>query len=70
MTLEPIAHGVEPRPEVGVKMYDLVANIQTQIVEVWRLYDDADLVRGMSWWTKRHRIEHETHPFLLFEINI
>ena len=40
----PIAHRVEPRPEVGVKMYDLVAQIQTEIVEVWRLYEDADIL--------------------------
>ena len=38
-----IAHEVEPRPEVVVKMYDLVAQIQTEIVEVWRLYDDAEI---------------------------
>ena len=44
----PIAHRVEPRPEVWVKMYDLVAQIQTEIVEVRRLYEDADIVRGMS----------------------
>ncbi len=40
----PITHGVEPRPEVGIKMHDLVAQIQTEIVEVCRLYGDADLV--------------------------
>ena len=40
----PIAHGVEPRPEVHVKMYDFVAQRQIEIVEVWSLYDDPDLV--------------------------
>ena len=39
----PIAHGVEPRPEAGLKMYDLVAQIQTEIMEVWCLYVDADI---------------------------
>jgi hypothetical protein len=39
-----ILHGVEPRPEAGVKMDDLVAQIQTEIMEVWHLYDDADIV--------------------------
>ena len=39
----PIAHGVEPRPEVQVKMYDFVAQRQIEIVEVWSLYD-LDLV--------------------------
>ena len=40
-----VAHGVEPRPEVGVKSYDLRvdAQIHMEIVEVCRLYDDADL---------------------------
>jgi len=44
----PITHGDEPRPEVGIKMHDLVAQIQAEIVEVWRLYGDADLVLGLS----------------------
>jgi hypothetical protein len=44
----PIAHGIEPRPEVGIKIYDLVAQIQAEIVELWRLYGDADIVREMS----------------------
>ncbi len=39
----PIVHRVEPRPEPGVKMHDLDAQIQTEIVEVWRLYDDAEI---------------------------
>ena len=40
-----VAHGVEPRPEVGVKSYDprVDAQIHMEIVEVCRLYDDADL---------------------------
>ena len=32
-----IPHGIEPRPEVVVKMYDLVTQTQTEIVEVCRL---------------------------------
>ena len=40
----PIAHGIEPRPEVGIKIYDLATQTQTEIVEVWRLYEDAYLV--------------------------
>ena len=43
-----IAHGIEPRPEVMVKMYDLVTQTQTEIVEVCRLYDDADLVQEVK----------------------
>ena len=44
----PISHGIEPRPEVGIKMYDLVAQTQAEIVEVLRLYGDTDLVLGLS----------------------
>ena len=44
----PITHGIEPRPEVGIKMYDLSTQTQTEIVEVWRLHGDADLVLGLS----------------------
>jgi hypothetical protein len=43
-----IAHGIEPRPEVIVKMYDLVTQTQTKIVEVCRLYDDTDLVQEVK----------------------
>ena len=43
-----IAHGIEPRPEVVVKIYDLVAQAETEIVEVCRLYDDADLVQEVK----------------------
>ena len=43
-----IAHRIEPRPEVIVKMYDLVTQTQTEIVEVCRLYDDTDLVQEVK----------------------
>ena len=38
-----VAYEAEPRPEAGVKSHDLVAQIHMEIVEVCRLYDDADL---------------------------
>jgi hypothetical protein len=64
-----IAHGIEPRPEVIVTMYDLVTQTQTEIMEVCRLYDDADLVQEVKS-SLRLGTEQDLHLFLLREIKI